>query len=312
MCSVCEADYYAFRHNEEAGRCLSNSVTLLQAGFTATAGGIYRFAFSGELAPDLRSGTVTVPATAQLFLTGTGTEEVGASFVIDGGSLTLSNLRIRTSLLVDTILSMTGSGSFLSLRATTVPDATEPASLTGMVVVAPNGTTVVESHHLGATLFGGNSANDQCFQPYTTLRDSWRSTLHTQAPHTGAHGDCASVTGVGGGRWYRFAGAGGDALPLTSPGPDHCGTSYPGWLSGWASPQGGGAPPQSYSGAGRYPAAAEGVVERTVCFDEAAHGGSDPCGNHVQVGVVRCGGFLLWRLPYAPNCNGYCTAASGL
>ena len=85
MCSVCEADYYAFRHNEEAGRCLSNSVTMLQAGFTATAVGIYRFAFSGELPPDLRSGTVTVPATAQLFLTGTGTEEVGSGSEPEGG-----------------------------------------------------------------------------------------------------------------------------------------------------------------------------------------------------------------------------------
>ena len=65
----------------------------------------------------------------------------------------------------------------------------------------------------------------------------------------------------------------------------------------------------SYSGAGRYPAAAEGVVESTVCFDN----GPGPCRFHVQVGVVRCGGFLLWRLPDAPYDNaGYCTAASGL
>ena len=149
-------------------------------------------------------------------------------------------------------------------------------------------------------------AQAQCSQPYTTLRDSWRST----GTGGGDHGDCSSGTGVGGGRWYRFAGAGGDALPLTPPGSDQCGTSYTGWLSGWATPQGGGAPPQSYSGAGRYPAAAEGVVESTVCFD-----GGNPCGHHVQVGVVRCGGFLLWRLPDAPDCNnffGYCTAASGL
>ena len=141
---------------------------------------------------------------------------------------------------------------------------------------------------------------------YTTLRDSWRSTRTGK----GDHGDCSKQTGVGGGRWYRFAGAGGDALPLTSPGYNHCGMSVTGWLSGWATPQGGGGPPQSYSGAGRYPAAAEGVVESTVCFD---YGGSSPCNNPVQVGVVRCGGFLLWRLPDAPDCNsGYCTAASGL
>ena len=146
----------------------------------------------------------------------------------------------------------------------------------------------------------------QCFQPYTTLRDSWRST----STGDGNHGDCSKKTGVGGGRWYRFAGAGGDALPLTDPGGyGHCGTQDPGWLSGWATPQGGGDPPHDYSGAGRYPAAAEGVVESTVCFDD----GGSPCDYHVQVGVVRCGGFLLWRLPYAPGCNmAYCTTASGL
>ena len=107
-------------------------------------------------------------------------------------------------------------------------------------------------------------------------------------------------------------GAGGDALPLTDPGPNHCGTFGTGWLSGWATPQGGGDPPRSYSGAGRYPAAAEGVVERTVCFDFSDNN-NYPFNTHVQVGVVRCGGFLLWRLPDAPTCDsGYCTAASGL
>ena len=113
---------------------------------------------------------------------------------------------------------------------------------------------------------------------------------------------------MGGGRWYRLAGSGGDALPLTSPGVNHCGTYDPGWLSGWA---GEGDPPLSYSGAGRYPAAAEGVAEMTACFDYGYNGG--PCGDHAPVGVVRCDGFLLWRLADAPICGyGYCTAASGL
>ena len=34
-------------------------------------------------------------------------------------------------------------------------------------------------------------------------------------------------SGIGGGSWYRFEGVGGDALPLTHPGPQHCGTNYP-------------------------------------------------------------------------------------
>ena len=68
---------------------------------------------------------------------------------------------------------------------------------------------------------------------------------------------------------------------------------------------------------GRYPTAAEGVVNMTVCFDhEFTYEGSCSEG-YVGVGVKRCeeGGedFLLFRLPYAQKCNaGYCTAPSGL
>jgi hypothetical protein len=48
----------------------------------------------------------------------------------------------------------------------------------------------------------------------------------------------------------------------------------------------------------------------TVCFDQ---GSGYTCNHHVAVGVVRCDGFLLWRLADAPDCAfGYCTAASGL
>ena len=110
---------------------------------------------------------------------------------------------------------------------------------------------------------------------------------------------------MGGGRWYRLAGSGGDALPLSHPGDYHCGTHATGWLSGWA---GEGDPPQSYTGAGRYPAAAEGVAEMTACFA----GYSSPCDSHAAVGVVRCEGFLLWRLADAGCSCGYCTAPSGL
>ena len=70
----------------------------------------------------------------------------------------------------------------------------------------------------------------------------------------------------------------------------------------------------TYSTPGRYPAAAEGVAEMTACFDHSTPGyPNHQCYKHAAVGVVRCDGFLLWRLPYAPSCNtGYCTAASGL
>ena len=130
-------------------------------------------------------------------------------------------------------------------------------------------------------------------------------------------------SGVGDGHWYRFVGKGGIALPLASPGFGHlaCGTRNPGWLSGWnasADPEAK-KPPVSYAEPGRYPTAAEGVVEMTACFDANGFSGdpSGPCFASKQVGVVQCPGDgpLLWRLPYAPDiwgpagdCTyGYCT-----
>ena len=136
---------------------------------------------------------------------------------------------------------------------------------------------------------------------------AWRAATATE----GSNGDCANLqdarsTGVGGGAWYRFEGAGGDALPLTPPGYRQCGTEHTGWLSGLDGVAGSGVA-GAYTTAGRYPASTEGVVEMIVCFNG---------GPSVTVGVVRCGGFLLWRLPYAQaggSCDtGYCTVPSGL
>ena len=180
----------------------------------------------------------------------------------------------------------------------------------------------------------------QCYKPYETLTDAWRATSHGGlGPEGKVMGDvelsiCFSdewaQTGVGGNKWYRFAGAGGDALPLTSPGEDHCGTSVPGWLSDWDGAQ----PctkddectgecgrrdvcvptPEHPAPPGHYPEATEGVVEKTACYDYGEFpDGRWTCGEPNQIGVVMCDGFLLWRLPYAPDCiSAYCTAASGL
>ena len=65
---------------------------------------------------------------------------------------------------------------------------------------------------------------------------------------------------------------------------------------------------------GRYPTAAEGVVNMTACFGNMLARHLSPCENSVTVGVLSCEGFLLWRLPYALDCqSGYCTVnASGL
>ena len=231
----------------------------------------------------------------------------GGFTVQQAGALSLANVAVAGKITVRGGGSLSVSGGMVDGKVTVASGAT--LHMLAGVILLPSQITADAQ----ATVTRDSSPSAiaaQCptlLASYTTLRDSWRSTSTGQ----GDHCDQSSKTGVGGGRWYRFAGAGGDALPLTHPGQHHCGTDGAGWLSGWATPQGGGAPPHSYSGAGRYPAAAEGVVESTVCFHDYNNGG--PCDSHVQVGVVRCGGFLLWRLPDAPRCNaGYCTAASGL
>ena len=128
------------------------------------------------------------------------------------------------------------------------------------------------------------------------------------------------ATGVGGGGWFRFVGAGGDALSLFARADGHCGTDEPGYLSAWnvsvvgtgcncdpSDPTGTSCtgPTCDYDSPGRYPTVAEGVVEMLVCFDY-----NSGCGNNVHVGVVQCDGFLLFRLPHTPSCfAAYCTCS---
>ena len=99
-------------------------------------------------------------------------------------------------------------------------------------VSAESGATVTREST--ASGLAAEAAN-QCAQSYTTLNDAYRATSHaTTVRHCdSATGESPPGTGVGGGRWYRFSGAGGDALPLSPPGSLHCGTDATGWLSGW-------------------------------------------------------------------------------
>jgi hypothetical protein len=216
--------------------------------------------------------------------------------------------------------------------------------------------------------------NGRCLGPNVTDRSGWLIPTPNKTVGYKNMGDSAGTaqwcphsqeTGLGGDRWFRFEGAGGDALPLTpppggfdtepescddpnnpNPWPPHgrlyCGTTNAGWLSGWkwpaksdcrddddcrssiqgsplpctprgcapgdSMPDGGGK--VTRTPLGRYPTAEEGVVDMTVCFvgSSGAGGGLGSCADYATVGVARCEGFLLWRLPYAPGCNrGYCT-----
>ena len=66
----------------------------------------------------------------------------------------------------------------------------------------------------------------------------------------------AHYTGMVGARWYHFTGEGGDALPLSLLGTNHCGTKIPDRLSG--------SMPQEDATPGRYTSIEEGLVTITV------------------------------------------------
>jgi hypothetical protein len=197
------------------------------------------------------------------------------------------------------------SGASLDLSAVIVPPHIVAA--TGANITRP---TAAAAAAACATLAGR----------YTNLSDAWRAaTGHGTPYHCDGPVSCSDSyynyisTGVGGGRWYRFVGVGGDALPLSPPGDNHCGTVLGGWLSGCSEADSGpnaGEVAQTCNTPGRYPATTDGVVERIVCFD---HNAPQQCYYHLVVGVVRCSNFLLWRLPNS-ECDpkAYCTAASGL
>ena len=217
--------------------------------------------------------------------------------------------------------------------------ARHPATTAGSLALLLLLVAVAEGKAAAATACAGIQ--------YTNLSDAWRATTNggkgpapagappgtpgkvmgdTFAPQPGCR-DWNQPTGVGDGNWYRFVGVGGDALALTPPGNERCGTFSTGWLSGWKTSKVGTGCKDAYPGTttgphcrynktGRYPGPEEGVVNMTACFQD-----DDDmflCAHSETVGVVRCDGFLLWRLPYSdvgyPACQAaYCTTnASGL
>jgi hypothetical protein len=345
---VCPRGHYTLQIDAPEARtfCKHNSESLNQAGFAADARGSFVFTFSGQLPSDLLTGSVIVPKTAMLSLTGTGVETIGASFMMTGGELSVTSLNMARKSLLSTALEVPAIGRnrvtlALHLKDVTVAEAPELNTLSGSVTRNAGGPNVWQPPSLSAV--AGNAT--ECGQPHITRSDTWRATNNTgYGPWGRVMGDtflgdpswqCSSgskykATGVGGGSWYRFDGTGGDALPLTPPGIGHCGTNGPGWLSGWnVSHAGGGCseedgptaslsssgPPCDYSARGRYPAATDGVVEMVACFinynDKNIY---QSCYRNRKVGVARCEGFLLWQLPYAPDdCDyAYCTTPTEL
>eukprot|EP00729_Bicosta_minor_P011321 gene11321-17661_t len=152
--------------------------------------------------------------------------------------------------------------------------------------------------------------------PNTTLEEEWRNIENYNAEYErpfwgqdfdlGRNGHFDEVDHG----WVKFVGVGGDALPLTPPGAQHCGTYAAGWLSGCSGQD------AHCSQPGKYPAVDHGIVEATACFD-LDKTSYNPCQYSVKIEMVNCGPAkgMLWKLAPFPYMTGgylgaYCTTSS--
>ena len=101
---------------------------------------------------------------------------------------------------------------------------------------------------------------------YTVLSEADRAQGHISSNYRRDRSDL--VPG-----WYRFQGAAGDRMADKCIPKDHCGTEYPGWLSG------------------AHPTVAEGVVIRRVCFNSY-----QCCFRYQNIRVKNCGAYFVYEL----------------
>ena len=94
-------------------------------------------------------------------------------------------------------------------------------------------------------------------------------------------------------KWYKITGNAGNALRVATPPRERCGGQAQGYLTK------------------SHPVPSDGVVSRRVCIQNP----SDPCNRDLQIGVVNCGSFYLYKLQsLRKNCDlnwRYCTNGKG-
>ena len=134
---------------------------------------------------------------------------------------------------------------------------------------------------------------DQCVN-YKVLDQADRSVNHGGCGYNGSdyvECYCDDIDLVTSSDWqgpgyYRIISTAGSRLPESSPGFEHCGTFYTGWLRG-EHPQ-------------------EIYVEKnmSVCFDA-----NIICFWEADITVTNCDGFFVYLLPDTPDCRlRYCVA----
>ena len=119
---------------------------------------------------------------------------------------------------------------------------------------------------------------------YTTINDPTRNANVSGLYSTCDTGPLFNTTN--GGSWIRFIGTGGTIIPMTSPGPNHCGGYLPGWSNG------------------SLPTTVGLVANTTICFEL----NGNPCQYLALTPLVNCGGFYVYFLRPVRFCSGrYCT-----
>ena len=103
---------------------------------------------------------------------------------------------------------------------------------------------------------------------YEFLNESSRAVIYNQT----VSANCNDTTKLLG--WYRFGGEAGTQMADTCVKQYHCGTTYPGWLSGG------------------HPSVSDGAVLRKVCFT----GYWGCCQYSTFISVRNCDGFYVYKL----------------
>ncbi|CAH1274736.1 TIE1 [Branchiostoma lanceolatum] len=128
--------------------------------------------------------------------------------------------------------------------------------------------------------------NDPC-SDYIVLNEAWRN---VQQVNDGSADNCDSgFTG----KWYRFKGPAGHAMPTKAPPSVYrCGTDAPMWMNG------------------THPTLADGEVSRQVCV----YWSGNTCNWQTNIKVRACRtGYFVYKLPAAPGCyRAYCGESAGI
>eukprot|EP01043_Picozoa_sp_COSAG02_P007571 COSAG02_NODE_229_length_28128_cov_18.529131_10_plen_1094_part_00 len=103
VCTACEHGFYRFRHDDAAEHCIPDTTSMhaaMHAGpesKSPTEQGIFSFNFQGVLPTDLHRGsTLHVPLTWSVSISGSGTEQIGADITVEGGGLTLTDVKLHS------------------------------------------------------------------------------------------------------------------------------------------------------------------------------------------------------------------------